>query len=307
MTDLVQSTQATVDHPDTLLSSEAPTYLWQQPDWPNWQFDLKALTEPLAEAHQSQARLIAQSKQLTEARRTQLALHFLVDDIRSTSIIEGEHLDPEAVRTSLARHLSGSVEQADQQVDGVVSTVLEAITHYAQPLTSERLFSWHDTLFPSSYCIISTINTESWRDDIAGPMQVVSGPIGHQKIHYQAPPAQRLNEEMTRFIGWFNAPATMDPFLKAGLAHLWFLTIHPFGDGNGRIARAISDMALTRAHGMVQRLYSYSAQLLRERADYYAILERTQKSDLDVTDWLRWFLQSLNRAMVAAEDAWGHH
>ena len=234
-------------------------------------------------------------------------LQFFTDDVLNTSEIEGERLCPEPVRASVARHLGidiGINTPADKQVDGIVSMVIDATKNYAKPLTPERLFSWHDALFPASYSIIATINAEGWRNDVTGPMQVVSGPIGQQNVHFEAPPARRLDEEMTRFLRWFNMrSANTDPIIKAGLAHLWFLTIHPFGDGNGRIARALNDMALAQSNGTSQRFYSYSAQIQREHDAYYGMLEISQRSSLDVTVWLSWFLACLRSAISAGEVA----
>jgi Fic family protein len=284
------------------------TYIWQRPEWPFWHYDQRALKALLADVQQAQLNLIHRTEKQPASARTQAMLQFLTDDVLSTSQIEGERLNQEAVRASIAHHLGidiGIQFAADQQIDGIVSMVVDATINYTKPLTPKRLFSWHDALFPTSYSIISTINTESWRNDITGPMQVVSGPIDRQTIHFEAPPAQRINEEMTHFLRWFNVlsktPANRDPLIKAGLAHLWFLTIHPFGDGNGRIARAINDMALARCLGTSQRFYSYSAQIQHDHDAYYHILEMSQKSTLDATAWLSWFLECLRKAIAAAE------
>jgi Fic family protein len=286
------------------MNNENTTYIWQQPEWPFWQFDMHVLADSLAEVHQAQTRLIHHTEKMNASARKQAMLQFFTDDVLNTSQIEGEQLNPDTVRASIARHLGMDIDlpiPADKQIDGIVSMVVDATTNYAKPLTSERLFNWHDALFPTSYSIISTINTESWRNDATGPMKVVSGPIEKQTIHFEAPPAQRVNEEMMSFLRWFNVPTSKDPLIKAGLAHLWFLTIHPFGDGNGRIARAINDMALARSNGTSQRFYSYAAQIQREHDDYYDMLEMSQKGSLDVTKWLSWFLACLKKSIDATE------
>jgi Fic family protein len=198
--------------------------------------------------------------------------------------------------------VGGGVVPADRDVEGVVEMMLDATTNYSQPLTSDRLFDWHAALFPTGRSGLRKITVGNWRDDRGGPMQVVSGPIGRQKMHYEAPPAARVPEDIDRFLSWFEAPGNIDPLLIAGLSHLWFVTIHPFDDGNGRIARAIADMALARSERSTQRFYSMSAQIRRERKDYYTQLERTQKGTLDVTPWQEWFLSCLRRAIESSQD-----
>lgn len=199
----------------------------------------------------------------------------------------------------------GALAPADRHVDGVVEMMLDATGGFANPLTRERLFGWHAALFPTGYDGLTQIRIGAWRDDAAGPMQVVSGPVGRQKIHYEAPPAARLEAEMKGFLSWFNSEQNIDPVLKAGLAHLWFVTIHPFDDGNGRIARAIGDMSLARSEKSAQRFYSLSAQIQRERKEYYDLLEQTQKGVLDATEWLTWFLACLGRAIDGADSILG--
>jgi Fic family protein len=218
-------------------------------------------------------------------------------------------LNVESVRSSIARRLGvdiGALLPMDRHVDGVVEMVLDATSRSAEPLTAERLFGWHAALFPTGYSGISRIAVGQWRDDRDGPMQVVSGPSGRRKVHYQAPPANALPAETAKFLSWANSPSSSssggEPALvKAGLAHLWFVTLHPFDDGNGRIARAVGDLFLARADGSSQRFYSLSAQIQRERRDYYDVLERTQKGTVDVTDWLSWFLATLGRAIASAQ------
>jgi Fic family protein len=237
--------------------------------------------------------------------RDQATLRVLTEDVLKTSEIEGERLNPDSVRSSIARRLGvdiGALAPTDRQVDGVVDMVLDATQRHHELITQERLFGWQAALFPTGYSTLSKIRVGQWRDDAQGPMQVVSGPIHRQKVHYEAPPAHLLNAEMMDFLNWFNVDQHDDPVIKAGLAHLWFVTIHPFEDGNGRIARALGDMALARAEQSAQRYYSLAAQIQREREDYYDRLEATQKGDMDVTDWLQWFLACLLRAVQGAEE-----
>jgi Fic family protein len=230
--------------------------------------------------------------------------------VLKTSEIEGEHLNADSVRSSIARRLGldiGALAAVDRNVDGVVDMVLDATANYAAPLTAARLFGWHAALFPTGYSGLFPIKVGAWRDDSTGAMQVVSGAFGRQKVHFEAPPASRLDVEMAQFLQWFNKPSTttdqspLIPLVKAGLAHLWLVTIHPFDDGNGRISRAVGDMALARAEQSPQRFYSLSGQIQRERGEYYAQLERTQSGTLDVTPWLQWFLACLLRAIEGAE------
>jgi Fic family protein len=233
----------------------------------------------------------------------------LTSDVLTTSEIEGEQLNLEAVRSSFARRLNvdiGALAPADRHVDGVVDMVLDATRGYDQPLNTERLLAWHAGLFPSSPNVSARFQSNPvqagrWRDDAQGAMQVVSGGAGRQTVHFEAPPAQRLAAEISAFLDWFNGHPALDPVLKAGLAHLWFVTLHPFDDGNGRIARAVGDMALAKAEQSTQRFYSLSAQIQRERSAYYTLLEATQKGELDVTAWLDWFLACLLRAITAAD------
>ena len=279
-------------------------YVWQRPDWPRWQFDLAQLAGPLAEASRAQGILLGRLADIGVPLREQASLATLTEDVLKTSEIEGEKLDADSVRSSIARRLGvdiGALAPVDRHVDGVVEMVLDATGHCTAPLTSERLFGWHAALFPTGYGGLARIRVGAFRDDANGPMQVVSGPIHRQRVHFETPPAERLDAEVDRFLEWFNASTTEPPLLKAGLAHLWFVTLHPFDDGNGRIARAVGDLLLARADGSPQRFYSLSAQIQRERKAYYDILERTQKSSLDVTEWLAWFLDTLHRAVDQAK------
>jgi Fic family protein len=231
------------------------------------------------------------------------ALSILTQDVLTSSEIEGEILDPEQVRSSIALRLGidiGGLKQADRNVEGIVEMMLDATQGFQKRLTDERLFAWHGALFATGRSGMMKIRVGSWRDDKAGPMQVVSDPIGKEKVHFRAPPAERLDKEMGEFLHWFNNNDEIDLVLKAGIAHLWFVTIHPFDDGNGRIARAIADMLLARSEDSLQRFYSMSAQIGYERNVYYEKLERSQKGALDITDWLDWFLACLSRAIDGA-------
>lgn len=281
-------------------------YIWQSPDWPQWRYDLRALATPLAAVSQAQGLLLGRLADVGLTLREQASLAALTDDVLKTSAIEGEALNPASVRSSIARRLGvdiGALAPADRHVDGVVDMVLDATSHATAPLTEARLFGWHAALFPTGFSGLAPITTGHWRDDAHGPMQVVSGPLGRQRVHYEAPPADRLPAEMARFLQWVDTPApapTEPALIRAGLGHLWFVTLHPFDDGNGRIARAVGDLLLARADGSPQRFYSLSAQIQRERKAYYDMLERTQKGMLDVTDWLLWLLQMLGAAIAQA-------
>jgi Fic family protein len=236
--------------------------------------------------------------------RQEAVLKTLTEDVLKSSEIEGEQLDAEQVRSSIARRLGmdvGGLRPVDRNVEGVVDMMLDATGHYEQPLTAERLFGWQASLFPTSRSGMRRIRVGAWRDDSSGPMQVVSGPIGRERVHFEAPVAEKLNREMQVFLDWFDESTETDWVTKAGLAHLWFVTIHPFDDGNGRIARAITDMALARSEKSMQRFYSMSAQIRQECAAYYDVLETTQKGTMDVTLWMEWFLGCLGRAIEGAQ------
>ena len=288
-------------------------YIWQTDDWPNWHYDLSALTWPLTEVSRAQGMLLGRLADVGLALRGQASLAALTEDVVKTSEIEGEVLNIESVRSSIARRLGvdiGAVAPVDRHVEGVVEMVLDATSRAAAPLTAKRLFGWHAALFPTGYSGLSKIAIGQWRNDTDGPMQVVSGPVGRRKVHFQAPPADVLPVQTAKFLSWANEPVSSssggEPALvKAGLAHLWFVTLHPFDDGNGRIARAVGDLFLARADGSPQRFYSLSAQIQRERKDYYDMLERTQKGTLDVTNWLSWFLGALARAVASAQTTLG--
>jgi Fic family protein len=238
--------------------------------------------------------------------REQAVLSTLTVDVVKSSEIEGERLDADEVRSSVARRLGldvGGLQASDRHVEGVVDMMLDATQRFDEPLTAERLFGWHASLFPTGRSGVHRIAVGAWRDDRTAPMQVVSGPIGRERVHFEAPAAERLEDEMRRFLDWFNADGATEPVLKAALAHFWFVTIHPFDDGNGRIARAIADMLLARSEGSAQRFYSMSAQIRDERDEYYDVLEYTQKASMDVTSWMEWFLACLTRAIEGAQAA----
>ncbi len=280
------------------------TYIWEAPEWPTWRFDLGALAAPMAEVSRAQGVLLGRLADVGIALRDQASLAALTEDVVKTSEIEGETLNVESVRSSIARRLGvdiGALAPVDRHVEGVVDMVLDATANSQEAVTAQRLFGWHAALFPTGYSGMSRIRIGGWRDDATGPMQVVSGPIGRQRVHFEAPPALRLEVETRRFLDWVNTDSGEPALIKAGLGHLWFVTLHPFDDGNGRIARAIGDLLLARADGSPQRFYSLSAQIQRERKAYYDILERTQKDSMDVTAWLAWFLATLHRAIDQAQ------
>lgn len=279
-------------------------YIYQQDAWPQFQWDQAGLAEQLAAVSRHQGRLIGRMEALGLTLRAEAVLEALTEEVIKSSDIEGETLDREQVRSSLARKLGmdiAGLKTADRNVEGVVEMMLDATQNFDKPLTSERLFGWHAALFPTGRSGMSRIVVGAWRTEESGPMQVVSGPYGKEKVHYEAPAFDQLDNEMAAFLDWFEKGPTIDPVLKAAVAHLWFVTIHPFDDGNGRIARAIADMALARSENSSQRFYSMSAQIRAERKAYYDILEATQKGDMDITGWLRWFLACLGNAFGGAE------
>jgi Fic family protein len=280
-------------------------YIHQLPEWPEFEWAHEKLTRQLAAVRHRQGRLIGRMQALGFSLRQEAILVTLTEDVLKSSEIEGEILDKQQVRSSIARHLgiaAGALLPADRNVEGVVEMMLDATQKFSEPLTDERLFGWHAALFPTGRSGMTRIIVGAWRDDRTGPMQVVSGAFGKERVHYEAPGAGRLDAEMKAFLRWFNEEGDIDPVLKAGLAHLWFVTIHPFDDGNGRIARAIADMALARSEDSPQRFYSMSAQIRLDRKAYYDMLETTQKApDLNITPWLEWFLQCLDRAIGGAE------
>ncbi|HET9371116.1 MAG TPA: Fic family protein [Vicinamibacterales bacterium] len=282
------------------------TYIHELPDWRAFRWDHARLAAPLAAARHLQGRLIGQMAALGCELQEQAILGTLTTDVLESSEIEGEQLDADQVRSSVARRLGleiAGLVPADRRVDGVVEMMLDATQRYDQPLTTERLFGWHAALFPTGRSGMHPIMVGAWRGDRSSPMQVVSGPVGRERVHFEAPAAARLDREMRSFIEWFNGDSSTEPVLKAAKAHLWFVTVHPFDDGNGRIARAIADMALARSEESAHRFYSMSAQIRQERAGYYRILEETQQGSMDITPWMMWFLDCLTRAIARAQSA----
>src|SRR5215467_8268043 len=278
-------------------------YIHELADWPYFRWNSEALAKLLADVRHRQGLLIGHMGALGFDLRQEAVLQTLTADVLKSSEIEGEKLDAEQVRSSIARRLGmdvGGLKATDRNVEGVVEMMLDATRHYDQPLTADRLFAWHAALFPTGRSGMRKIRIGAWRDDRDGPMQVASGPIGKERVHFEAPAAPRLDNEMNAFLNWFNSSTDNDPVIKASLAHLWFVTIHPFDDGNGRIACAIADMALARSENSPRRFYSMSAQIRQERNDYYGILEQTQKGTMDITAWMDWFLGCLGRAIDAA-------
>jgi Fic family protein len=279
-------------------------YIHQRRQWPHFTWDAIAVADLLGTVRHKQGRLVGRMEGLGFSLREEAVLHTLTLDVLKTSEIEGEVLNVDQVRSSLARRLGmdiGALIPADRHVDGVVEMLLDATQHYARALSQDRLFGWHAALFPTGRSGMYKITVGQWRDNATGPMQVVSGAMGRERVHFEAPASEKIPAEMESFIHWFNADQNQDPVLKAAIAHLWFVTIHPFDDGNGRIARSIADLQLARSDNSAQRFYSMSAQIQQERKYYYDILEKTQKGDLDITEWLVWFLSCLDRALTATD------
>jgi Fic family protein len=280
-------------------------WIHEQPDWPHFTWDDAALTFRLADIRHRQGRLLGRMDALGFDLKREACLATITNDVVKSSAIEGETLNPEEVRSSIARRLGIDVAglvPTSRNVEGIVEMMLDATQQYRQPLTAARLFDWHAALFPTGRSGMSRITVGAWRPLSAGAMQVVSGPIGRETVHFEAPRADRLDAEMSAFLAWFNGEQPIDPLVKAGLAHFWFVTVHPFEDGNGRIARAVADMSLSRADGTENRFYSMSAQIESERKSYYSALERQQRDTVDVTAWLGWFLDCLGRAIDQAEE-----
>ncbi len=280
------------------------TFIWQDRDRPMWRFDLAALAGRLADVSRAKGLLMGRLSDIGVTLRDQTSLSVLTEDVIKTSEIEGEQINVASVRSSIARRLGldiGARAPEDRHVEGLVEMVLYATANANTPVTRDRLFGWHAALFPMGYSGLFQINVAGWRDDASGAMPVVSGPMGRQRVHFDAPPPGRLESGIERFLAWADSASSEPPLIKAGLAHLWLVTLHPFDDGNGRIASAIGDLFLPRADLSPQRFYSLSAQIERERKAYYDILEGTQKRSMDVTDWLVWFLDTLHRAVHQAQ------
>jgi len=281
------------------------TYIYEHKDWPHFHWEQELLAVKLGAVRHRQGRIMGHMEALGFPLQEEAMLAILTLDIVKTNEIEGELLNPEQVRSSVARKLGMNIPgliPSDRHIEGVVEMMLDATLRYNLPLTEERLFDWHAAMFPTGRSGMYKITVAGWRDDSKGPMQVVSGAAGKEQIHFQAPHADTIAEEIQTFLDWFNKNINIDPVLKAAVAHLWFLTIHPFADGNGRIARAVADMQLARADQTSLRFYSMSAQIKRERNAYYKILERTQRGSLDITRWLEWFIDCLERTLVATEE-----
>ncbi|MGI9359961.1 MAG: Fic family protein [Parasphingorhabdus sp.] len=280
-------------------------FIHENANWPKLVWESDELSPGLAALRYREGQLVGRMQGLGFDLRQEASLKTLTDDVVKSSAIEGETLNPDEVRSSIARRLGldvGGLVPSSRDVEGIVEMMLDATQKFADPLTDERLFDWHAALFPTGRSGMQKITVGNWRPKEAGAMQVVSGPYGREKVHFEAPSAERLQAEMGEFLKWFNAPSPIDPVLRAGIAHFWFVTIHPFEDGNGRIARAIADMSLARADGSKDRFYSMSAQIETERKDYYDRLEAQQRDGLDITPWLSWFLGCLGRAFDRAEE-----
>jgi len=282
-------------------------YIYQQRGWPNFTWHEESLIHLLSDVRHKQGRLIGRMEGLGFSTRSEAILQTLTLDVLKSNEIEGDLLNGDQVRSSIARRLGMDVAglvPTNKQVEGVVEMLLDATQNYHEEITDKRLFEWHAELLATAGHGRHQITIGNWRNNNAGPMQVVSGPMGHEKIHFEAPEAPLVDGEMQNFIKWFNTCThDIDPVLKAGIAHLWFVTVHPFDDGNGRIARTIADMQMARADSSSQRFYSMSVQIQKERKKYYDILEKTQKGSLDITEWLEWFLACLDRALTASEEA----
>ena len=281
-------------------------WIHEQPDWPLLRWNDETLAALLANVRHRQGRLIGRMEALGFDLQREAVLGTLVEDVVKSSDIEGERLDAGQVRSSVARRLgmdAGGIGRADRDVEGVVEMMLDATPRYDEPLCAGRLFDWHASLFPTGRSGMRRITVGAWRNGGSDPMQVVSGPAGRERVHFEAPPASRLDMEMGAFLEWFEAPTDTDPVLNAALAHLRFVTIHPFDDGNGRVARAVADMALARSEHSSQRFYSMSSQIRAERNAYYDVLERTQRGTTDVTEWMDWFLGCLGRSIDSAGTA----
>ncbi len=281
------------------------TFIHRRKDWPNWSWDIGALSTILGEVRNRQGRLYGKMASLGFKMKAEANIMTLTSDVVKSSAIEGQILKQDEVRSSIARRLGidiGGLVPVPRDVEGIVEMMLDATQRFEKPLSTDRLFGWHAALFPTARSGIQKITAGAWRLDQDGPMQVVSGAIGHERVHFEAPAAKLLDFEMMRFLKWFNSLQPMDPVIKAALAHLWFITIHPFDDGNGRIARTIADLALARADQSRERFYSMTSQIEIERKQYYFCLERQQRNTLEITPWMKWFLECLKRAINRAEE-----
>lgn len=284
-------------------------WIHEHQDWPDFTWNAQTLAFKLADIRHRQGRLLGRMEGLGFELKREASLSTLTNDVVKSSAIEGENLNPEEVRSSIARRLGidiAGLMPASRDIEGIVEMMLDATQHFSKPLTKDRLLDWHAALFPTGRSGMHKITVGRWRTVEAGPMQVVSGPIGKEEVHFEAPNAEYLNKEMEAFLAWLAGEDGTDPVIRAGIAHFWFVTIHPFEDGNGRIARAIGDMALARADGTSDRFYSLSSQIEAERKHYYDQLEAQQRATPDITDWLSWFLDCLDRAISNAENTLGN-
>jgi Fic family protein len=279
-------------------------YIHQKENWPNFEWNDKSLIDLLSKVRNLQGKIVGKMETLGFDLRNEAVLETLTLDVLKSTEIEGELLNAEQVRSSLAKRLGIQIENSiysERNVDGIVDMTIDATQNYNKPLTKKRLFNWHYSLFPTGRSGMYKITVGNWRKDTTGPMQVVSGAMGKEKVHFEAPNSKLVEKEMDFFFNWFISNKKIEPVIKAGIAHLWFVTIHPFEDGNGRISRAITDLLLARADGIPQRYYSMSSQIRIERKEYYNMLEKTQQGNLDITDWLVWFLNCLLNALKASE------
>ena len=275
-------------------------YIYEVKGWPYFEWDREIVGELLIQLRHQQGRLLGRMESIGFGLREETVLKTLTEDVVKSSEIEGEILDQSQVRSSVARHLGiqhAALDVVDRNIDGVVEMLLDATLRYDLPLTKKRILNWHTSLFPFKRSGFTDIITGSWR---VGPVQVVSGRMGDETVHFEGPSASRVDHEMELFLNWLNSATTIDPVLKAALAHLWFVTIHPFEDGNGRVGRAVADLLLASSEKSSNRFYSLSAQIQNDRKHYYAILEQTQKGELDVTPWITWFFNCLGRAIENA-------
>lgn len=282
-----------------------PNYIHQHSKWPDFKWNHEEILPLLSSVRHKQGRLIGHMEVLGFALRNEASLQTLTLDVIKSTEIEGEILNQEQVRSSIARKLGidiAGLVPSDRNVEGIVEMMLDTTINYKKPLSKNRLFGWHAALFPTGRSGMYKITVGNWRNNKKGPMQVVSGAMGKERVHYEAPDANRLEKEMKLFLKWFNTNHSLDGVIKSAIAHLWFVTIHPFDDGNGRIARALADMQLARADGNHQRFYSMSAQIRLQRKTYYNVLEKIQKGSLDITEWLLWFLKCLNDSLIATDE-----
>ena len=281
---------------------KTPFWIWQYEEWPHFCWSNDSIISPLARVREKQGRLLGLMNSLGFDAQSTSSLEVMTEDVLRNSEIEGLLLNPNHVRSSVARHLgldTAGLPLPDHYTEGVVQVMLDAVQNASKPLTEQRLFNWHAALFPTGRSGIIPIIVAAWRTG-EEPMQVVSGAMGKEKVHYEAPPSDDVPRQMRVFLDWFNSEPTTDSVLKAAVAHLWFVNIHPFDDGNGRLTRILTDMLLARADGSSQRFYSMSAAILRDRKNYYDILEYMGKHGLDITQWLLWFLQTMENAIDTA-------